>query len=77
MDGTFPSGIQGLEAVKKIRKFSSVPILMISSEEKINQAGINNGANDYIPIHQLGQSFFRGESKIYSYLKEQKFNSQK
>lgn len=49
MDGQFNNcKLQGPQAVREIRKFSSIPIIMISSSGLYNAEGIKNGADDFI-----------------------------
>jgi len=49
MDGKFDrSELQGPEAVTKIRRFSNVPVLMISNSPEMNKIGVAKGADDFL-----------------------------
>jgi CheY-like chemotaxis protein len=58
MDGTFLmnrlgdnriyAGMQGIEAIKAIREFSDIPIVMMSGEGELQKAGLAAGANDVV-----------------------------
>ena len=65
MDGRFDNcELQGPEAVKAIRKFSNVPIVMISSLSELNRRGVEKGADDFLQKHELPTDLVKFNGKI-------------
>lgn len=69
MDGEFDNcALQGPEAVREIRKFSNIPILMISGLTSMRDEGIANGANDWIKKYEILKELEDENGKIRNML---------
>lgn len=65
MDGEFDNcALQGPEAVKMIREFSNIPILMISGLPSVIEEGIANGANGWLNKYDILEDLKHKKSKI-------------
>ena len=50
-------GLNGIEICRRVRKFSNIPIIMLTARDQITDkvTGLDNGANDYLtkPLYIL------------------------
>jgi len=70
MDGVFNGyHLQGPDAVTLIRKFSDLPIIMISGSLVYNYEGVRNGATTYLIKETIIDDLKKKGGKIRKYLK--------